>query len=85
MQEAPLSVTVRSGWSSPGELEAEEFQILLSTGGPALAIFGDLDEHLQPSRPRLKHQDWGTPWRETFKADIESLKWFASLFWFGEA
>jgi hypothetical protein len=85
MREAPLSVTVRSGWASPGEMEAEEFQILLSTGGPALAIFGDLDRYSEPTRPRLMHQDWGTPWIECFNTDDEALQWFASFFWFGEA
>jgi hypothetical protein len=85
MQEAPLSVTVRSGWASPEEMEAEEFQILLSTGGPALAIFGDLDRYIEPARPRLMHQDWGTPWTEFFNVDDEALQWFASFFWFGNA
>ena len=37
-QETALSVDVRSGWGTPGKLEPEEFQILLSTGGPALRI-----------------------------------------------
>jgi hypothetical protein len=84
-REAPLSVTVRSGWASPGEMEAEEFQILLSTGGPALAIFGDLDRYMEPARPRLMHQDWGTPWTEFFDTDDEAMLWFACLFWYGES
>jgi len=40
-QESALSVEVRSGWNAPGsEMEAEEFVVLLSTGGPALRIRG---------------------------------------------
>ena len=45
IQEDPLSVLVRSGWHSPGEkMEAAEYEILLSTGGPATRIVGDLDQ-----------------------------------------
>jgi hypothetical protein len=83
-QESALAVDVRSGWGSPGELEPEEFQILLSTGGPALRIIGDLQGN-EPSRARLEFQDWGTPWTE-WRRDVDSkaLAWFAGLFWFGE-
>lgn len=83
-RERPLAVDVRSGWASPGELQPEEFQILLSTGGPALRIVGDLSAHLEPCSARLEHQDWGTPWTEWLKVDTEALLWFASLFYFGE-
>jgi hypothetical protein len=83
-QESPLAVDVRSGWGRPGELEPEEFQILLSTGGPALRIVGDLANG-EPDRSRIEHQDWGTPWTEWRRdVDGEALAWFASLFWFGE-
>lgn len=68
IEESPLSVQVRSGWYSPGGHDPanppEEFEILLSTGGPALRIRGELDEHCQPSRAWLEYQDWGTPWTE---------------------
>ena len=89
MQEAPLAVDVRSGWTSRGSLrskfEAEEFQILLSTGGPALRITGYLGTDLEPVDPRLEHQDWGTPWTQLFDVNRDALQWFASLFWFGDA
>ena len=63
IQEDPLSVEVRSGWVSiGGNMEPEEFQILLCTGGPAVRIMGELDEHGEPSRAWLEYQDWGTPW-----------------------
>jgi len=83
-RQQPLAVDVRSGWANPGELEPEEFQILLSTGGPALRIVGDLNAHLEPCSARLEHQDWGTPWTEWPAADSDALLWFAGLFWFGE-
>jgi len=53
IQEDALSVEVRSGWQSMGDtLEASEFCILLSTGGPAVRIIGDVDNG-EISRPRL--------------------------------
>lgn len=84
MRESVLSVDVRSDWQSPDEhLNPQEFQILLSTGGPALRLLGDLDEHGTPHRVFMQHQDWGTPWTQCFDVDHEALMWFAGLFWFG--
>jgi hypothetical protein len=83
-QESALAVDVRSGWGTPGQLKPEEFQILLSTGGPALRIIGDLEDQ-SPAHPRLQHQDWGTPWIDCRRRelDYEALEWFCSLFYFG--
>lgn len=86
-QESALSVEVRSGWNAPGSgMEAEEFMILLSTGGPALRIRGELGEHAEPSRAWLEYQDWGTPWTEyngqNYSAS-EVLE-FCGVFYFGE-
>lgn len=87
IQEHPLSVEVRSGWYSPGD-EApppEEFNILLCTGGPAVRIKGELDEHGQPTRAWLEHQDWGTSWQTWyFDADQSTLLAYCSQFFFGE-
>ena len=89
MREAPLSVDICEKCESPGEeasLEPTEFQILLSTGGPALRIMGELN-HGEPSRCWLEHQDWGTPWTRYFSRSAErasALLWFASLFYYGE-
>lgn len=70
--EDPLSVQVRSGWQSPGEeLEAEDFEILLCTGGPAVRIVGELNRNQEPDRARIEYQDWGTPWIEYFGASSE--------------
>ena len=66
INEDPLSIEVRSEWTTLGEsLTPGEFCILLCTGGPAVRIVGDLDRG-EPSRPRLEYQDWGTPWTEYF-------------------
>ena len=80
-RDSVLAVDVRSGWESdPSQLRPEEFQILLSTGGPALRLIGCLDENLCPCRVRMEHQDWGTPWTEFFPVDRDALAWFACLF-----
>ena len=90
LQEDALSVQVRGGWHSPGDEEgakAEEFEILLCTGGPACRIVGDLTEHGQPERPRLQYQDWGTPWTEYFtmnRDEREALESYCAQFYFGE-
>jgi hypothetical protein len=88
IHEDALSVQVRGGWHSPGEdAPAEEFEILLCTGGPACRIIGDLDEHMEPSRPRLQYQDWGTPWTEIFcltDGERDALAAYCQAFYFGE-
>lgn len=88
IQESPLSVEVRSGWYSPtGEAQLpEDFMILLSTGGPALRIRGELSEHCEPQRAWLEYQDWGTPWTEYHGegCEHETLLTFCQQFYFGE-
>lgn len=86
IQESPLSVQIRSGWYSPGETpEPHEFEILLSTGGPALRILGELGEHNEPTRAWLEYQDWGTPWTHYYRADFgDTLLTFCQQFYFGE-
>ena len=67
--------------------KAEEFEILLCTGGPACRIIGDLDQHGQPDRPRLQYQDWGTPWTELVSIssdEREALQTYCQQFYFGE-
>ena len=66
----PLEVSVRcASWSSQYDnLEPDEYRILLCTGGPAVQITGDLNEHMQPVTARLQHQDWFEPW-ETLSID----------------
>lgn len=91
--EAALSVQVRSDWHNPGEQgEAGEFSILLTTGGPALRIRGELDrgapvERGAPVNPVMEWQDWGTPWTEyTPEAEDweEALEWFLGCYYFGD-
>tara|TARA_B100000287_G_scaffold85292_1_gene77873 strand:+ start:378 stop:818 length:441 start_codon:yes stop_codon:yes gene_type:complete len=95
-----LSVEFRGGWySSPesiADLKPEEFKILLSWGGPACRVIGDLDQYNQPTDIEIQYQDWGTSWENlqlnphyaglnvNITDDIEALEWFCSCFYFGE-
>ncbi|MES2348477.1 MAG: hypothetical protein V4641_13020 [Pseudomonadota bacterium] len=73
ISEDPLSVEVRSDWHAPGDEDntPSEFKILLCTGGPAVQIMGELDEHGTPCRAWLEYQDWGTPWTEYHGEGVE--------------
>ena len=87
IQEDPLSVQVRSGWHNPGEkAENEEFEILLCTGGPAVRIIGELDEHNEPERARIEFQDWFTSWMDypLDSEEEEDVLTYCGSFYFGE-
>ena len=85
IQEDALEVSIREDWRAPGEKAADtEYLILLCTGGPAVRITGDLNEHSEPENARLEHQDWGTPWTEYRAADEAVLLEYARQFYFGE-
>lgn len=87
IQEDPLSVEVRSDWHEiGGDSDPSEFRILLCTGGPAVQIIGELDEHKEPSRAWMEYQDWGTPWTERVnqQGDMSALLTYARQFFFGE-
>lgn len=87
ISEDPLSVMVRCGWHYPGQAEESEpieFEILLSTGGPAVRIIGDLDQYKQPTNAKLEVQDWFLPWTEYLDADQDVLIAYCECFYFGE-
>jgi hypothetical protein len=87
LTESILDLQVRSDWHAPGEeSEPTDFAILLSTGGPALRIRGELGRYNQPERAWLEYQDWGTPWTEYYgeNLDTDALLAFAAYFYFGE-
>ncbi len=82
-----LSVEFRSGWSTNfDQLEIEEFKILLTWGGPALRVIGELDQYKQCENIKLQFQDWGTLWTdyELTEKEEESLNWFCNCFYFGD-
>jgi hypothetical protein len=73
--EDALDAATRSGWRTPsddhkGETD-EEYFILLCTGGPAVRIIGNLDEHGCPDSARIEHQDWGAPWTDMPMSGVE--------------
>ena len=85
-----LSVEFRSGWycSLYDRVrigEPAEFKILLTWGGPALRVIGELDNY-GPVNPKLQYQDWGTFWTdlEITEDQQESLNWFCNCFYFGD-
>lgn len=80
-----LSIEVRTGWYSIGERpDSFEFNILLTTGGPAVRIRGELDDNREPCRAWLEVQDWGTPWIEYAPTDSDVLRAYARCFYFGD-
>ena len=84
-----LSLEFRNGWYSDlyhlkGVTEPIEFKILLSWGGPALRIIGEIEENFAVN-PKLQYQDWGTPWTdlEITENQQKALNWFCNCFYFG--
>lgn len=84
LQEKPLSVEVRSGWGTPNDLEAAEYRIVLTIGGPSLSIQGDLNQYQEPCTAVMLMQDWGTPLTEFHEVDEDVLVQFSQKFYFGE-
>ena len=86
IQEDPLDISVRSDWQNIGEtLTPSEFTILLCTGGPAVRIVGELDQHNEPSMAWIEYQDWYTPWAELADGVSHSdLLTYCQQFYFGE-
>ena len=89
IEESALSIEVRSGWTAPGDpLEAEEFQIVLTMGGPALRIVGELMQGqvsmCSPDSLGLEYRDWGTGWAQYSHIDPDTLLEFCNCFSFGE-
>lgn len=91
IREDALSVEVRTGWYVPSDCvdardrpTAEEFRILLATGGPAVRIMGELSNG-EPERAWLEVQDWGTPWTRYFDIEQDTLLAYARCFYYGES
>jgi len=88
IEEDALSVEVRGDWHTPGDEDGSaptEYNILITTGGPAARITGNLDRG-QPTSAVFEYQDWFKPWTEVYtgSADAEILLQYAQCFYFGE-
>jgi hypothetical protein len=89
IHEDALSVEVRSDWYTPGDEDAakpSEYKILITTGGPAARIIGDLNEYGEPTSARFQYQDWFKPWTvaNTTSEEDEVMLRYARCFYFGE-
>lgn len=84
--ESPLCIEVRSDWHDPaGRSEDTEYNILLSTGGPACHIRGELDRYATPETAIIEYQDWGTLWeRLTTDDEDKALLTYARQFYYGQ-
>ncbi len=86
IHEDPLEIQVRGDWHSLGDEDEGpcEFYILLTTGGPAVRIMGELQDG-EPHRAYLQTQDWGTPWTDYYEEGAaEVLMSYCRCFCFGE-
>jgi hypothetical protein len=81
IMEDPLSLRI-FGERVNGEWEADRFEILLSTGGPATRIMGELDSNNEPCHAYLEAQDWGTQWTEYFGGERDTLLAYCRCFCF---
>lgn len=86
IQQDSLSVEVRGDWHDPSAHDPTnaEYHILLSTGGPAARIVGELNQYGEPETARLEVQDWFLPWTEYTDADENVLLAYAGVFYYGE-
>lgn len=84
----PLSIQVQGDWHAIGEESDDRngrFEILLTTGGPAARILGELRDG-QPYRAWFEYQDWFKPWTEVIldSANHATILEYAQYFYFGE-
>jgi hypothetical protein len=82
IDEDPLSVERDKGERFDGTLH---YEILLTTGGPAARITGELEDG-QPSTAFFEYQDWFKPWTRAWVSaeDEKTLLEYAQQFYFGE-
>ena len=80
IQDDPLSLRI-FGERTNGEWEADRFELLLTTGGPAVRIMGEIGSHGEASRAWLEVQDWGKAWTQYF-CDSDTLLTYCNVFCF---
>ncbi len=89
IRQDPLSIEIKYGWKVPGipqEEGAEEYAILLATGGPAIRVHGKLNKYSEPETAYIEVQDWFGPWQrfDPPNYDESILLTYAQSFWFAD-
>lgn len=81
-----LSVEVRSGWGSADSWQAEEFRIVLSTGGPHIELRGELDNNSEPREVGVFYSDGWAEGGELLltSEEKEIVLTYCKQFYFGE-
>jgi hypothetical protein len=81
IMESILEVCYRSAWTPYGQdLEPDDVYLLLTTGGPAVRIFGKYEDGTI-TEPRLQLQDWYTQWENYNDVGLdEALEKYVSYF-----
>ena len=85
VNETPLSLEVKADdWQSledSRDIEPTKGRLLLSTGGPAAQIIGDIEGDYM-ANVEIQFQDWLKPWESirTNSEQFDALKWFVDLF-----
>lgn len=79
IQEKALEVGTKTDFDG-----SKQYMILLGTGGPAMRIYGELNEHNEPETAEYQFQNWFTPWTtaEGSRND-ENLLEYTQQFCFG--
>ena len=86
ISEDPLSIELAGTWTLGTPPTADRALILLGTGGPAVRIVCELDDHMEPHRAWIEAQDWGTPWTQCFNViEQETLLTYCRCFYFSES
>jgi hypothetical protein len=92
IHEDPLSIEVRTKWADPSgfqhpdiDVEADQYRIVLCTGGPAVQIVGSLNKHNEPSSAIIHYSDWFHGWEEYVlsEEEEEDVLEYARCFYFG--
>ena len=82
--EDPLSLELGGWWMPGNDPEPDQYRLLLSTGGPAVRIIGELGMLNEPSSARLEVQNWFKPWTVYPEADEDVLLDYARCFYYGD-
>lgn len=83
IQDDPLSIEIGGFWEIGADPEPTEYRVLLTTGGPAVRIVGELTKYGDAFNATLEVQDWFKPWTEVY-ADQNTLLAYISYLYLGE-